>query len=130
MAAWFVGISARLLVQEVSSPCRVPAFRTLRSLQHHLIPQDHNEPTTAERTSVVHDAKSAAPINAVRSNARAKGMASLDEDDSSQSIAHVIAPGRNHVLPGSKVVCGGCHNATLGATATSLEAWIHRKLNM
>ena len=109
----------RHLVHEVSSPQAFAglqqASRTVRSVQRHVAVQDHNVPTTADRTRTIGNAQSARQIDALRSNARRTGMELLDLDDPRQGIVHVVAPEQGYVLPGSTVVCGDSHTATLGA---------------
>ncbi|KQP35766.1 3-isopropylmalate dehydratase large subunit [Pseudorhodoferax sp. Leaf274] len=109
----------RHLVHEVSSPQAfaglAAAGRPLRSAQRHLAVQDHNVPTTPDRLQAIPNAESAAQIALLRSNARQFGVPLLDLDDPRQGIVHVVAPELGQVLPGSTVVCGDSHTATLGA---------------
>ena len=109
----------RHLVHEVSSPQAfaglVASGRVLRSSDRHMAIQDHNVPTTADRITHIPNAESAAQIDKLRSNTRATGMRLIDLDDARQGIVHVVAPEQGFVLPGSTVVCGDSHTATLGA---------------
>ncbi len=109
----------RHLVQEVSSPQAFAAMaasgHALRSSARHVAVQDHNVPTSADRLTHIANAESAEQIATLRRNARATGMRLLDLDDPLQGIVHVVAPELGYVLPGSTVVCGDSHSATLGA---------------
>ncbi|MCZ2496364.1 3-isopropylmalate dehydratase large subunit [Xylophilus sp. Kf1] len=109
----------RHLVHEVSSPQAFTALaeagRGLRSAARHIAVQDHNVPTTADRTTHIPNPESAAQIEALRANTRRTGMRLLDLDDPRQGIVHVVAPEQGWVLPGSTVACGDSHTATLGA---------------
>ncbi|MFD0667165.1 3-isopropylmalate dehydratase large subunit [Ramlibacter sp. MAHUQ-53] len=109
----------RHLVQEVSSPQAFASMKAsghrLRSPARHIAVQDHNVPTSADRLTNIPDAQSAEQIATLRRNAQATGMRLLDLDDPLQGIVHVIAPELGFVLPGSTVVCGDSHTATLGA---------------
>ncbi|MDM0108727.1 3-isopropylmalate dehydratase large subunit [Variovorax sp. J22R24] len=109
----------RHLVQEVSSPqafaSMAEAGHTLRSSARHIAVQDHNVPTTADRLSHIPNAESREQIATLRRNTQATGMRLFDLDHPLQGIVHVIAPELGYVLPGSTVVCGDSHSATLGA---------------
>jgi 3-isopropylmalate/(R)-2-methylmalate dehydratase large subunit len=109
----------RHLVQEVSSPqafaSMVVSGHGLRSAARHIAVQDHNVPTTADRLTHIPSAESAEQIATLRRNTRVTGMRLLDLDNPLQGIVHVIAPELGYVLPGSTVVCGDSHSATLGA---------------
>jgi len=109
----------RHLVHEVSSPQAFTALadagRPVRSVARHMAVQDHNVPTTADRLTHIPNPESAAQIETLRSNARTFGVRLLDLDDRRQGIVHVVAPEQGYVLPGSTVVCGDSHTATLGA---------------
>ena len=109
----------RHLVHEVSSPQAFAglhsAGRSVRSAQRHVAVQDHNVPTTADRAIVITNMQSAAQMDALRRNSGASGMQLLDLDDPRQGIVHVVAPEQGYVLPGSTIVCGDSHTATLGA---------------
>ncbi|CAN5265007.1 3-isopropylmalate dehydratase large subunit [soil metagenome] len=109
----------RHLVQEVSSPQAFAIMSAsghpLRSAARHVAVQDHNVPTTPDRLTNIPNAESAEQIATLRRNTRATGMRLLDLDDPLQGIVHVIAPELGFVLPGSTVVCGDSHTATLGA---------------
>ncbi|KQP11801.1 3-isopropylmalate dehydratase large subunit [Pseudorhodoferax sp. Leaf267] len=109
----------RHLVQEVSSPQAFASMaasgHVLRSTARHVAVQDHNVPTTADRLTHIPNAESAEQIATLRRNTRATGMRLLDLDDPLQGIVHVVAPELGYVLPGSTVVCGDSHSATLGA---------------
>jgi 3-isopropylmalate/(R)-2-methylmalate dehydratase large subunit len=109
----------RHLVQEVSSPqafaSMAEAGHALRSLPRHIAVQDHNVPTTADRLTHIPNAESREQIATLRRNTQATGMRLLDLDHPLQGIVHVIAPELGYVLPGSTVVCGDSHSATLGA---------------
>ena len=109
----------RHLVHEVSSPqaftAMIDAGRHLRSSARHMAVQDHNVPTTPDRLQHIANPESAAQIQTLRDNARVTGMPLIDLDDSRQGIVHVVAPEQGYVLPGSTVVCGDSHSATLGA---------------
>ncbi len=109
----------RHLLHEVSSPQAFAglqaAGRPMRSAARHVAIQDHNVPTTADRLTNIPNAESKAQIALLRSNARAFGVDLLDLDDPRQGIVHVVAPEQGYVLPGSTVVCGDSHTATLGA---------------
>ncbi|CAN5219214.1 3-isopropylmalate dehydratase large subunit [soil metagenome] len=109
----------RHLVQEVSSPQAFAIMNAsghpLRSSARHVAVQDHNVPTNADRLTHIPNAESAEQIATLRRNTKAAGMRLLDLDDPLQGIVHVIAPELGFVLPGSTVVCGDSHTATLGA---------------
>ncbi|MBL0424987.1 3-isopropylmalate dehydratase large subunit [Ramlibacter alkalitolerans] len=109
----------RHLVQEVSSPQAFASMKAsghgLRSSARHIAVQDHNVPTSADRLVNIPNAESAEQIATLRRNTQATGMRLLDLDDPLQGIVHVIAPELGFVLPGSTVVCGDSHSATLGA---------------
>jgi 3-isopropylmalate/(R)-2-methylmalate dehydratase large subunit len=109
----------RHLVQEVSSPQAFASMaesgHVLRSSPRHIAVQDHNVPTTADRLTHIPNAESREQIATLRRNAQATGMRLLDLDHPLQGIVHVIAPELGYVLPGSTVVCGDSHTATLGA---------------
>ena len=109
----------RHLVQEVSSPQAFASMKAsghrLRSSARHIAVQDHNVPTSADRLTNIPNAESAEQIATLRRNTQATGMRLLDLDDPLQGIVHVIAPELGYVLPGSTVVCGDSHSATLGA---------------
>jgi 3-isopropylmalate/(R)-2-methylmalate dehydratase large subunit len=109
----------RHLVQEVSSPQAFASMAAsghrLRSAARHIAVQDHNVPTSADRLTNIPNAESAEQIATLRRNTQATGMRLLDLDDPLQGIVHVIAPELGYVLPGSTVVCGDSHSATLGA---------------
>ncbi len=109
----------RHLVQEVSSPQAFASMAAsghrLRSAPRHIAVQDHNVPTTADRLTHIANAESAEQIATLRRNTAATGMRLLDLDNPLQGIVHVIAPELGYVLPGSTVVCGDSHSATLGA---------------
>lgn len=109
----------RHLVQEVSSPQAFASMaesgHTLRSSPRHIAVQDHNVPTTADRLTNIPNAESREQIATLRRNTQATGMRLLDLDHPLQGIVHVIAPELGYVLPGSTVVCGDSHSATLGA---------------
>jgi len=109
----------RHLVQEVSSPqafaSMAEAGHALRSAPRHIAVQDHNVPTTADRLTNIPNAESREQIATLRRNTRATGMRLFDLDHPLQGIVHVIAPELGYVLPGSTVVCGDSHSATLGA---------------
>lgn len=109
----------RHLVHEVSSPQAFAALaeagRSIRSPARHIAVQDHNVPTTDDRTIRIANAESAAQIDTLRRHARDFGVRLLDLDDSRQGIVHVVAPEQGYVLPGATVVCGDSHTATLGA---------------
>ncbi|CAG9181856.1 3-isopropylmalate dehydratase large subunit [Cupriavidus pampae] len=109
----------RHLVQEVSSPqafaSMAEAGHTLRSSPRHIAVQDHNVPTTADRLTNIPNAESREQIATLRRNTQATGMRLFDLDHPLQGIVHVIAPELGYVLPGSTVVCGDSHSATLGA---------------
>lgn len=109
----------RHLLHEVSSPQAFAALgasqRRLRSPQRNLAIQDHNVPTSADRLRHIPNAESAAQIELLRHNARAFDVPLIDLDDPRQGIVHVVAPEQGLVLPGSTVVCGDSHTATLGA---------------
>ena len=109
----------RHLVQEVSSPQAFASMaesgHTLRSSPRHIAVQDHNVPTTADRLTHIPNAESREQIATLRRNTQASGMRLFDLDHPLQGIVHVIAPELGYVLPGSTVVCGDSHTATLGA---------------
>ncbi|MWL89642.1 3-isopropylmalate dehydratase large subunit [Cupriavidus sp. SW-Y-13] len=109
----------RHLVQEVSSPQAFASMaesgHTLRSSPRHIAVQDHNVPTTADRLTNIPNAESREQIATLRRNTQATGMRLFDLDHPLQGIVHVIAPELGYVLPGSTVVCGDSHSATLGA---------------
>lgn len=109
----------RHLVQEVSSPQAFAGMaeggHALRSPRRHIAVQDHNVPTTADRLSNIPNAESREQIATLRRNTRSTGMRLFDLDHPLQGIVHVIAPELGYVLPGSTVVCGDSHSATLGA---------------
>ena len=109
----------RHLVQEVSSPQAFAAMaesgHRLRSSPRHIAVQDHNVPTTADRLTHIPNAESREQIATLRRNAQTTGMRLYDLDHPLQGIVHVIAPELGYVLPGSTVVCGDSHTATLGA---------------
>lgn len=109
----------RHLVQEVSSPQAFASMdeagHTLRSSPRHIAVQDHNVPTTVDRLTHIPNAESREQIATLRRNAQATGMRLFDLDHPLQGIVHVIAPELGFVLPGSTVVCGDSHSATLGA---------------
>lgn len=109
----------RHLLHEVSSPQAfaglAAAGRRLRAPLRHVAIQDHNVPTTADRLTNIPNAESATQIALLRSNARDFGVPLIDLDDARQGIVHVVAPEQGYVLPGSTVVCGDSHTATLGA---------------
>ena len=109
----------RHLVQEVSSPqafsAMLDAGHRLRSSPRHMAVQDHNVPTSADRLTRISNPESAEQIATLRRNTHATGMRLFDLDHPLQGIVHVIAPELGYVLPGSTVVCGDSHSATLGA---------------
>jgi 3-isopropylmalate/(R)-2-methylmalate dehydratase large subunit len=109
----------RHLVQEVSSPQAFASMaesgHVLRSSPRHIAVQDHNVPTTADRLTNIPNAESREQIATLRRNTQATGMRLYDLDHPLQGIVHVIAPELGYVLPGSTVVCGDSHSATLGA---------------
>ena len=109
----------RHLLHEVSSP---QAFSNLqeagRSVRHtlkHLAIQDHNVPTTPDRLVQASHSPGAQQMALLRRNTQAFGIPLIDLDDPRQGIVHVVAPENGYVLPGSTVVCGDSHTATLGA---------------
>ncbi|OZI71456.1 3-isopropylmalate dehydratase large subunit [Bordetella genomosp. 12] len=109
----------RHLVQEVSSPQAFASMaesgHTLRSSARHIAVQDHNVPTTADRLTNIPNEQSRIQIATLRNNTQETGMRLFDLDHPLQGIVHVIAPELGYVLPGSTVVCGDSHSATLGA---------------
>lgn len=109
----------RHLVQEVSSTQAFASMadsgHALRSSPRHIAVQDHNVPTTADRLTNIPNAESREQIATLRRNTQATGMRLFDLDHPLQGIVHVIAPELGYVLPGSTVVCGDSHSATLGA---------------
>lgn len=109
----------RHLVHEVSSPQAFAGLalsgRVLRSSERHMAIQDHNVPTTPDRTAHIPNAESAAQIATLRANAQQTGMRLIDLDDKRQGIVHVVAPEQGYIVPGATVVCGDSHTATLGA---------------
>ena len=109
----------RHLVHEVSSPQAFAGLslsgRVLRSSERHMAIQDHNVPTTPDRTTHIPNAESAAQIATLRANAQQTGMRLIDLDDKRQGIVHVVAPEQGYIVPGATVVCGDSHTATLGA---------------
>ena len=109
----------RHLVHEVSSPQAFAALdasqRRVRSPQRHLAVLDHNVPTGADRLTRPAQPDSALQMATLRRHAASHGLRLLDLDDRLQGIVHVVAPELGVVLPGSTVVCGDSHTATLGA---------------
>jgi len=109
----------RHLVQEVSSPqafaSMAEAGHALRSPERHIAVQDHNVPTSADRLTHIANPESREQIATLRRNAIGTGMRLYDLDHPLQGIVHVIGPELGYVLPGSTVVCGDSHSATLGA---------------
>jgi 3-isopropylmalate/(R)-2-methylmalate dehydratase large subunit len=108
----------RHVVQEVSS---ATAFQDLRrsgrpvaSPGQTYATQDHILSTAPDRTE-----GSFAPglefIRFLRGNCADYGITLFDIDDPRQGIVHVIAAELGIALPGSTLVCGDSHTATLGA---------------
>ncbi|HET9580026.1 MAG TPA: aconitase family protein, partial [Usitatibacter sp.] len=109
----------RQVLHEVSSPHPFEALREagrrVRHPESMLAVQDHNVPTTPERTRRIDDAESATQMRLLRENTRAAGIRLFDLDDERQGIVHIVAPEEGFVQPGITIVCGDSHTATLGA---------------
>jgi 3-isopropylmalate/(R)-2-methylmalate dehydratase large subunit len=109
----------RHLLHEVSSPQAfaglAAAGRRVRQPGRHVAIQDHNVPTTADRLTRGASPQGQAQIALLRRNAHDFQVPLIDLDDVRQGIVHVVAPEQGLVLPGSTVVCGDSHTATLGA---------------
>ncbi len=109
----------RQLIHEVSSPHPFEALREagrrVRRPGAMLAVQDHNVPTTPDRTTRIEDAESANQIRLLRENAASAGIRLFDLDDERQGIVHIVGPENGFVQPGMTLVCGDSHTATLGA---------------
>jgi len=108
----------RHLVHEVSSPVAfqqlAKAGRRVRAPRQTFATQDHILSTAAGRSESSF-APGAELVRFLRARCREHGIALFDVDDARQGIVHVIAAELGLVLPGSTVVCGDSHTATLGA---------------
>lgn len=108
----------RHLIHEVSSPVAfqqlAKAGRRVHSPAQTFATQDHILSTKRGR-----DESSFAPgvelIRFLRARCAEHGIMLFDIHDDRQGIVHVIAAELGLVLPGSTVVCGDSHTATLGA---------------
>ncbi len=109
----------RHLVHEVTSPQAfeglVLAGRSVRRTGAMLAVQDHNVPTTPDRSTRIDDRESREQIRTLRENALGAGITLFDIDDPRQGIVHIIGPESGLAQPGITIVCGDSHTGTLGA---------------
>lgn len=109
----------RQLIHEVTSPQAFEglrlAGRRVRRPASLLAVQDHNVPTTPDRTISIADAESREQLGVLRQNAQGIGMTLFDLNDVRQGIVHIVGPEQGFIHPGMTVVCGDSHTATLGA---------------
>lgn len=108
----------RHIVHEVSS---AGAFQLLSRTQRGVVAphqtfatQDHILSTQPGRTETTY-AGGTEFVRFLRSNCASHGIELFDVHDPRQGIVHVVAAELGLALPGSAVVCGDSHTATLGA---------------
>jgi 3-isopropylmalate/(R)-2-methylmalate dehydratase large subunit len=115
----------RHLIHEVTSPQPFAALqaagRMIRRTDLTFGMVDHSIPTTPIRAygrrSLVPilDQQAAVQVATIERNARAAGIHYFSVDDPRNGIVHVVAPEQGITLPGTIIVCGDSHTATLGA---------------
>ncbi|WP_201392081.1 3-isopropylmalate dehydratase large subunit [Ktedonobacter sp. SOSP1-52] len=115
----------RHLIHEVTSPQPFAALkaegRSVRRPDLTFGMIDHSIPTTpvrayGRRSQVpILDRQAAVQVEMMDRNARAAGVQFFSVDDPRNGIVHVAAPEQGVTLPGTTIVCGDSHTATLGA---------------
>ena len=108
----------RHLIHEVTSP---QAFEGLRNSRRKvrqpkltLAVADHNVPTT-DRSKGIDDEESKIQVDTLDKNCNDFGVQLFGMNDKRQGIVHIIGPEQGFTQPGTVIVCGDSHTATLGA---------------
>lgn len=108
----------RHLVHEVSSPVAfqqlAKAGRRVNSPAQTFAMQDHILSTAAGRDETTFGPGTEL-VRFLRARCAEHGITLFDVHDAKQGIVHVVAAELGLILPGSTVVCGDSHTATLGA---------------
>jgi 3-isopropylmalate/(R)-2-methylmalate dehydratase large subunit len=108
----------RHVLQEVSSAAAFQALRhagrSIAAPAQTFATQDHILSTAPGRTDVSF-AGGTEYVRFLRRNCAEHGITLFDVDDPRQGIVHVVAGELGIALPGSTLVCGDSHTATLGA---------------
>ena len=106
----------RHLVHEVTSPQAFEGLRnsnrTVRSPERTLAVADHNIPTS-DRANGISDKESKIQVDTLAKNAIDFLIPYFDMNDIRQGIVHVIGPEQGFTQPGTIIVCGDSHTATL-----------------
>ncbi len=115
----------RHLVHEVTSPQPFAALsssgRSVRKPQATFGMIDHSihtiplSPNQKRSEIAFSDQQAATQVAQMEKNAVASGIQFFSVDDPRNGIVHVVAPEQGIVLPGTTIVCGDSHTATLGA---------------